>query len=109
MAQRTVVHMIDDLTGQVGDDVSRTEFAIDGVVYEIDLNEENAARLNAALENYVAAARRVRRRATDASPGLTRREAKEVREWAKLNGHELSDRGRIPGTVIAGYRSATAA
>lgn len=114
MAQKVLVQLVDDLDGQSGDDVSTIQFGLDGVTYEIDLNESNAERLRGDLSEYMAAARRVGGRikratkpqsADSNAPG----EASVIREWAKAKGVELSNRGRIPGNVIDAYREAQAA
>src|SRR6476620_416375 len=56
MAQQTTVRFIDDLDGS---DASGTfDFAIDGRKYQIDLSDENAAKLRDALAPYVGAARK---------------------------------------------------
>jgi len=62
MAQKMVVHFIDDLDGTESVDVSTLEFGLDGVTYEIDLSEANATHLRDNLADYVASARRVRGR-----------------------------------------------
>ncbi|GAA4010133.1 Lsr2 family protein [Allokutzneria multivorans] len=116
MAQRTFVQLIDDLDGTAADDISRIEFAVDGVTYEIDLNEGNATKLRDSLEPFVEAARRVGGRAKRgtassgaAGSGRTKDEIRAIREWAKTNGHDVSDRGRIPSTVIEAYQAANSA
>ena len=114
MAQKVLVQLVDDIDGRSGDDVSTIQFGLDGVSYEIDLNESNAERLRGSLANYLAAARRVGgriKRGTKPQPGgsNTPGEAGLIREWAKANGVALSDRGRIPDNVIEAYREAQAA
>ncbi|MGP5268482.1 Lsr2 family DNA-binding protein [Brachybacterium alimentarium] len=42
------------------------------------------------------------RRASGGDPERTAR----IREWARENGHEVSDRGRIAGSVIEAYDAA---
>jgi hypothetical protein len=111
MAQLTIVQLIDDLDGTTSDDISRVEFAIDGVTYEIDLNEDNSARLRDVFAKYIDAARRVGGRAkrgtatARSGSGRSKDETRAIREWAKANGHEVSDRGRIPSTVIEAYEA----
>lgn len=56
MAQHVQVHLVDDLTG--GDAHETVRFSLDGTSYEIDLTQENADALRAALAGYVAAGRR---------------------------------------------------
>ncbi|MFB9903123.1 histone-like nucleoid-structuring protein Lsr2 [Allokutzneria oryzae] len=113
MAQLTIVQLIDDLDGTSSEDISRVEFAIDGVAYEIDLNEENSTKLRDAFAQYVEAARRVGGRAKRGTAAggrgggsaRSKDETRAIRDWAKANGHEVSDRGRIPGTVIQAYEA----
>lgn len=114
MAQKVLVQLVDDIDGQSGDDVSTIQFGLDGVTYEIDLNESNAERLRGDLSDYVSAARRVGgriKRGTKPQPGgsNTSGEAGLIREWARVNGFRVSDRGRIPDNVIEAYREAQAA
>jgi hypothetical protein len=37
-----------------------------------------------------------------------REQTKAIRDWARQNGYELSDRGRIPATVIEAFEAAHA-
>jgi hypothetical protein len=123
MAQKTIVTLVDDLTGEEAEDISTVEFALDGVTYEIDLDDKNSAKLRDALADYVAAARRTggrrsgtngRRRSGGAgtgtpratSPGGYDREtSKQIREWAKAQGFEVSDRGRVPNNVVEAWEA----
>ena len=84
---------------------------MDGTAYEIDLNEENAAKLRDALAVYVGHARKVAsgRRAggrRTAAAGNGGPSAKEIREWARHNGFTVPDRGRIPAEVRSAYEAA---
>ena len=56
MVQRTILVLEDDLDG--GDAVETVSFALDGVSYDIDLNEANATQLRDALAPWVGHARR---------------------------------------------------
>ncbi|MGH3929525.1 MAG: histone-like nucleoid-structuring protein Lsr2 [Pseudonocardiaceae bacterium] len=118
MAQKTVVTMVDDLTGEEAENIGTVEFALDGVSYELDLSDENATKLRNALAQYTGAGRRTggRRRAgressrTATSSGLTssynRETLKSIRGWAKQNGHSVSDRGRLSGEVLQAWETA---
>jgi hypothetical protein len=64
MAQKTIVTLVDDLTGEEAEDISTVEFALDGVTYEIDLNDENAKQLREVFGPYISAARRTGGRRT---------------------------------------------
>jgi hypothetical protein len=113
MAQKVLVQLVDDLTGEASDDISTVLFGLDGANYEIDLTEENAERLRATLAEYVGSARRtggrVKRGTRPSAGGGANGEAGQVREWAADNGFELSARGRIPGHVLDAYKEAQTA
>ncbi|MCP3797969.1 Lsr2 family protein [Allokutzneria sp. A3M-2-11 16] len=115
MAQRTIVQLVDDLDGTESGDISRVEFALDGITYEIDLNDANVDKLRNGLAQYVEAARRVGGRAKRGSGaaargasgcGRSKEELQEIREWARSNGHEVSERGRIATSVLEAYDAA---
>ncbi|MDN4161090.1 histone-like nucleoid-structuring protein Lsr2 [Nocardioides abyssi] len=117
MAQRVVMQLEDDLDGTpIEDGEGETvAFALDGTSYEIDLTSENAAALRAAVENYVAAARKVAgsrggagrgRRSGSAGSKSGGSTAREVREWARSNGYEVPDRGRVPKDVQEAFDAA---
>lgn len=120
MAQKTIVTLVDDVTGEEAEDITTLEFALDGVSYEIDLGADNATKLRNALADYVGAARRTggrrsvgrgRRGGSGASPtaaaskGYSRETLKSIREWARKNGHDISDRGRLPSEVLAAWEA----
>ncbi|MGW4401578.1 histone-like nucleoid-structuring protein Lsr2 [Amycolatopsis nivea] len=106
MAQKVLVEMIDDLDGsEAGQTVP---FGLDGVQYEIDLSDENAAALRDELSTFIAAARRTGGRKTTvratAAPTAEERErSKAIRTWALDNNWAIAERGRIPREVIAAY------
>lgn len=111
MAQRTQVIVVDDLTGEtLPDGQGQTvSFALDGTKYEIDLNKDNAEQLRESIKRYVQAARKVSRASTGPSNRRTssdRKDTSAIREWARNNGHGVSERGRIPGSVIEAYEAA---
>lgn len=103
VAQRRHVIVTDDLDGTEG---ARTyRFAWQDAAYEIDLSDAHRDELLRALAPYVDAARRVRGgRATASSRGGGEDRA-AVRAWARENGHEISDRGRIPATALEAFRA----
>lgn len=103
MAIKTV--LVDDIDGSNLPAGSKsTTFALDGVSYEIDLGPANAAQLSDALAPYIAAARRTGSpRATSRSTATDPARLAAIREWARANGHTVSDRGRIAGSIVAAY------
>ncbi|WP_040883814.1 Lsr2 family protein [Janibacter sp. HTCC2649] len=105
MAQRVQVLLVDDLDNSDADET--VTFALDGVTYEIDLNEGNASKLRDAFAPWVGHARRSGgRKATGRSAGARRKDVSAVREWARKNGHDVSERGRIPATIQEAYDKA---
>ncbi|GAB2933877.1 Lsr2 family protein [Rhodococcus aerolatus] len=117
MAQKVTVTLVDD----IDDDsvaAETVEFAIDGVTYEIDLTDDNAQKLRNDFAMWTGHARKVagRRRGKASGPSGTaprgrgaadREQSAAVREWARRNGYEVSDRGRIPSSVVEAYNSAS--
>ncbi|MFX4294013.1 MULTISPECIES: histone-like nucleoid-structuring protein Lsr2 [Streptomyces] len=104
MAQQVVVTLSDDIDG--GAAAETVAFGLDGRSYEIDLNAENAERLRAVLEPFVAAGRKqtrsgksYRHTAVDPSP-------RAVRAWADSNGMDVPARGRIPKKVYDAFNAA---
>ena len=110
MAQKVQVLLVDDIDGSEAEGTVR--FALDGTDYEIDLNAPHAAALRKALARYTAAARRTSGRARHPArsgrrPGAGGLNATEVREWAKAQGIEVKDRGRVPAELVVRFRAAT--
>lgn len=109
MATKTI--RVDDLDGSEGD-VSALSFSVDGVQYSIDLNSKNQKKFRDAISPYVAAAsrtggpaRRARgRRAAVVKPG--KEVLTDIREWARAEGYEVSDRGRISAAIREAYDAA---
>jgi len=99
----TTVELTDDLDGSRAD--RTVTFGLEGTTYELDLNQKNARAFEKALAPYVAKARRVKARtAKGARPGTGRRsDLAEIRAWAKKNGHQVSDRGRIAGSIVDAF------
>jgi nucleoid-associated protein Lsr2 len=105
MAQKVHITLEDDLDGGVATET--VAFGLDGRSYEIDLNNKNAKALRDALAKYVGAARRSGGRAGRAK-GRTQMgtSAREIRDWARSNGHKVPDRGRIPSDVREAFEAA---
>jgi hypothetical protein len=108
VAQRTKVLIVDDLDGtELPDGQGQSiAFSLDGVSYEIDLSNKNADQLRKDVKRYTDAARKVSRRSPTPSPRKSREDTAEIRAWAKSNGHEVSERGRIPSAVIQAFEAA---
>ncbi|MGZ4600626.1 MAG: histone-like nucleoid-structuring protein Lsr2 [Oryzihumus sp.] len=111
MAQRVVVTLEDDIDG--GEAAETVSFALDGVSYEIDLSEANASKLRDDLASWIGHARRAGGRKTTSTArrgggGRGGRDLSAIREWARKNGHKVSDRGRISADIQAAYDKAHA-
>jgi hypothetical protein len=107
MAKQTIVTLVDDLDGSEAEE--QVEFAVDGKSYEIDLSAANSKKLRDALAPFVGAARRsgtTRRRSggsAAARPTVDREQNQAIREWAQQQGMKISERGRIPASVLEAY------
>ena len=109
MAQKIQTLFIDDLDGSEAEGTIR--FGLDGTEYEIDLNAEHAQALRDVLARYVHAARRAGGGARRPARGGRRTSAggvdsTEVREWAKAQGIDVKDRGRVPGELVVKFKAA---
>lgn len=104
MARKTQVLLVDDIDGS--DATNTVTFGLDGVAYEIDLNDDNAQQLRSTLEKWTALARRTGGRAKRGTGVGTGSDAAKIRQWAVENGYEVSERGRIRADVREAYAKA---
>ena len=112
MAQKITTLFIDDIDGGPAEGTVR--FSLDGTEYEIDLNAKHSEELRSALGKYVSHARKVGGAARRAGRGVGRgrgagsaQNTTEIRNWARENGYDIKDRGRVPADVVAKYQAAT--
>jgi Lsr2 len=109
MAQRVNVVLVDDLDGS--DAAETVTFGLDGTDYDIDLSAAHASELRNALATYIGLGRksagrrrkgqRSAARATKGAPGGV--SASEIRAWARANGWDVPDRGRVSAEVREAY------
>lgn len=109
MAQKVQVILIDDIDSGNADET--VTFALDGVSYEIDLSTAHAAELRDSFAQWIANGRKVGGRSAKGSRRTARAtgrtsNATQVREWARANGHTVSDRGRISAELQEAYDAA---
>ena len=112
MAQKVQIILEDDLDGTEASET--VSFALDGTSYEIDLTAENAAEMRDAFARYVGHARKVSssrrggsgRRTSTASSSGSGANTKDIRDWAREKGMEVSERGRISAEVREAYDAA---
>jgi hypothetical protein len=111
MAQKVQVLLVCDLHDGDVEGTETVGFALDGAAYEIDVCDKHGAALRNAFAPYVGAARRAGRVATSARRGrspkaVDRDRTVAIREWARKNGHKVSERGRLSAQVLAAYDAA---
>jgi hypothetical protein len=111
MARKVLVRLVDDLDGLPSEGVATVTFSLDRVTYQIDLNESNASKLRDGLAGFITAARRTGGRVKrGASAGARSTAAANdgpmIREWAREQGHQLAERGRIPSHIVDAFRAA---
>ncbi len=112
MAQKVQVLLVDDLNGGEADET--VTFALDGKSYEIDLTAANAEKLRNSLAEFVKSGRRTGGRG-GSGRGKARttvvgsQDTAKIRAWAKENGYNVNERGRVPADIRAAYEAATGA
>jgi hypothetical protein len=105
MAQKVTIALEDDLDGGPADETVR--FGIGGSEYEIDLNKKNAKAFRKQLAPFIEHARKAGRGPRRPRTASTRQRSGSVRAWAKEQGITVSERGRIPSSVVDQYEAAT--
>jgi hypothetical protein len=103
MAQKMIVEVLDDIDGTPAD--GTVTFTVDGVAYEIDLNQKHADQLAKAIRPFVEKARKVSTRRKSGSAPAKKHDQRDVRVWAKSQGMKISDRGRIPADALSQYEA----
>ncbi|MBE1491506.1 histone-like nucleoid-structuring protein Lsr2 [Plantactinospora soyae] len=112
MAKQIIHKLVDDLDG--GDADETVKFSLDGVQYEIDLSKKNAGKLRDLFAPYAASGQKVGRGAVvvggraargRGSATADREQNKAIRAWAKKEGRDISDRGRIPQEIVDEYHA----
>jgi nucleoid-associated protein Lsr2 len=109
MAQQIQTLFIDDIDGGPAEGTVR--FGLDGTDYEIDLSATHSEELHKVLAGYVTHARKaagtVRRGSRGRRPADPL-DTRKVREWARAEGIDIKERGRVPAEVIEKYKAAGA-
>jgi len=117
MAQKVQVLLVDDLDGGEADET--VAFSLDGTSYEIDLSSRNASKFRDSLASYVASARKsgrgggssggvkasTRSRSGGGTATVDREQSQAIRSWAKSKGLKVSERGRIPASIVEQYHA----
>ncbi|MDX2547488.1 Lsr2 family protein [Streptomyces sp. WI04-05B] len=106
MAIRSIVES--DLSGKP--DAATQTFGLGDTWYEIDLTPEEQKKLEEALKPYLEVGRKAEKTTPAPKkrvvPETTTEERDKIREWAKKEGLEFAERGRIPKTVMKAYDEA---
>jgi hypothetical protein len=111
VAQKVQTLYIDDIDDIDGSEAAGTvRFGLDGVDFEIDLNTEHTDEFHTALRTYIDHARKIggtSRRAPRSRRADSAIDTTAVRSWAREQGIDIKDRGRVPGDIVAKYQAAT--
>jgi len=109
MAQKISILLVDDIDGSEATEM--VKFGLDGAQYEIDLNAAHAEELRALAAPYIGKARRIagpgRRPARSRNTAANGTDSALIRDWAKGQGINVNDRGRVPADIVAQYETAT--
>ena len=106
MAQKIIVTLEDDLDGGPANET--LQFSVGGTQYEIDLNKKNARAFRKQVAPFIEHARRAGRgRRHQSWRTQSSRHSSDVRAWAKDQGIAISERGRIPASVVEQYEATT--
>lgn len=103
MAQRVTVALEDDLDGGPADETVR--FGLGGSEYEIDLSAKNAKAFRKQVSVFIEHARKAGRGRGPVRTAASRQRSGDIRAWAREQGIELSERGRIPANVVEKYQA----
>lgn len=106
MTRKLIEHIYDDLDGTLitsPNDGRTVTFTIDRATYEIDLTTAHAEELKESLQPFIKVARKINRPQATRQLRRSKKNLDEIREWARANGHQVSDRGRIPYAIVDAY------
>ena len=110
MAKKEIVQVIDDIDGKVLDEYETVRWSLDGRTYEFDTSSKHAQQFRDSLSKYLAVSRSTSRgaakRSASVSSSRNKAQTKAIREWAIGEGYDVSDRGRIPHTVVEAFEAA---
>lgn len=107
MATKTFVQLVDDMTGEdIEDGKGETvSFALDGTAYTVDLTTKNADKFRGLFQDYIAVAAKAGKTPSVRGAKRSGPDPKDVRAWAKEQGMDVPERGRIPATIMDAYNA----
>jgi hypothetical protein len=104
MATKVTIALEDDLDGGPADETVR--FGLGGTEYAIDLNKKNARAFRKQLAPFIEHARKAGRGQRRPRTSSSRQRSGDIRAWAKEQGIAVSERGRIPASLVEQYDAA---
>lgn len=104
MAIRNIVES--DISGKP--DAATVTFGLGDTWFEIDLTDEERKELEKNLKEYISKGRKATKKGEKKRlvPETTPEEREEIRKWARENGHEVPEFGRIPKAVMKAHDEA---
>jgi hypothetical protein len=109
--KETITVVRDDLDGSVIEEGQgeTVRFSVNNTSYIMDLTTKNAAAFRDAIKPYIdAAVKEVASlpRSASSAPKGNKEELQKIRQWAKDNGYQVSDRGRVSAEIQSAYHAA---
>ena len=112
MAKRVIEQLVSDLSGKdIKDAEGETvKFSIGSTSYEMDLTEAEAGQFYDAVKKYTDVATKISGRGVRSGGGAKaksdRNQTQAICTWARENGLEVSERGRISQDIQDAYNAA---
>lgn len=111
----TVTTMVDDINGKSGAETHT--FSVDDERYSVDLTDANFKEFISSIQPYIDAGRQmtgtvhpIRRRRAIKQGSVIRESSSEqlsaIRDWARQNGYEVSNRGRVAAEIRDAFDAA---
>ncbi len=116
MAQKVEVVLTCDLDTEPTPAIETVAFGYGGQTYEFELCKAHLDEFQETMQRYAASARPASGRRGAGGRARTPRAPRSVataaelvalRDWARANGYEVNERGRIPAHVRQAYEAAT--
>ncbi|MFG2221916.1 Lsr2 family protein [Streptomyces sp. NPDC050161] len=106
MAQKVITIYTDDLTGEESSEAATHTLSLDGVTYELDLGPDSYDRLLEAMAPFTKVGRRTGKARKPRNAAASSEDTAAIRAWAKENGYNVNDRGRVPADIREAYAKA---
>jgi Lsr2 len=112
MAQKVQITLLCDLDDGSEEAAETLHFSLADTAYEVDVCGKHAQQIRDGLQPFVARARKTSAASSNSSrrrqgrPAGGRDQTAGIRAWAKDQGIQVNDRGRIPTSVVKEYEAA---